>query len=123
MDKKKIIIVDDEKDFLMIAKLNLESTNKYEVVTSLDANNLLPEIYRFKPDLILLDLLMPSIGGFELCEMFNKDPAVKGIPVIICSALNNDKEIQKAHKLGVTDFIAKPVALDELIEKIKKVLS
>lgn len=123
MEKKRVMIVDDEKDFLTIVKMNLEKADKYTVMTLSNAKDIISQIHAFKPDVILLDLLMPSIGGIEVCEMLNKDPLAQKIPVIIVSALEKRTDKLKAYKLGVTDYIVKPVEIDELVTKIEKALS
>lgn len=123
MRKRKIMVVDDEKDFLKITKLNLEGTNRYEVMTLSSAKDIISQVNSFKPDVILLDLLMPALGGIEVCEMLNNDPFGKNIPVIIVSALEKTVDKLKAHKVGVVDYLVKPIEADELISKIEKVLS
>jgi DNA-binding response OmpR family regulator len=122
MDKKRILIIDDEKDFLTIVKMNLEKIDKYTVMTLSNAKDIISQTHAFKPDVIFLDLLMPSIGGIEVCEMLNNDPFAQKIPVIIVSALEKQTDKIKAYKLGVVDYIVKPVEIDELVTKIEKAL-
>ncbi len=119
MDKKKVMVVDDEQDFLRIVKLNLESAGEYEVLTLSNTKNIVAEVNRFKPDVLLLDLLMPSVGGMEVCEMLNADPVGKRTSIIIVSALEKDKDKLNAYKLGVVDYMVKPVDRKELINKIE----
>lgn len=123
MSKKKIMVVDDEDDFLKIIKINLEHIGGYEVLTLRNAKNILSELHNFKPDLVLLDLLMPGVGGMGACEMLNKDPLGKETPIIILSALDKDQDKLKAYKKGVTDYITKPIEIEELIAKIEKALN
>ena len=122
MEKKKVMIVDDEMDFLKITKINLENTGKYNVETMSDARDIMLRVRSFNPDIILLDILMPKIDGVEVCSMLNKDPAGKGIPIITLSALDTDKDKLMMYKLGVVDFLVKPIEKDELIAKIEKAL-
>lgn len=122
MAKKKVLIVDDEKDFLKIAKLNLEATNNYEVAVSSTAKDIIPQVHAFRPDIILLDIIMPSLGGIEACEMLNNDPVGMGTPIIILSALDKEQDKMKAYKLGIVDYLVKPIEKDELIKKIEKAL-
>ncbi|MFH1594137.1 MAG: response regulator [Candidatus Omnitrophota bacterium] len=121
-NKKKVMIVDDEQDFLFITKMNLEETGKYEVLTLSNAKNIISEIHKFKPDILLLDMLMPSIGGPEVCELLNQDPIGKNVPIIILSALDKDKDKLKAFKQGVVDYATKPIDKDDMINKIEKAL-
>ena len=122
MGKIKVMIVDDEQDFLNIARINLESTGNYEVQTLSDAREIVSRVKSFNPDVMLLDILMPRMDGSEACEMLNADPAGRGIPIIILSALDTLKDKQRMYKLGIVDFLVKPIEKDELIAKINKVL-
>ncbi|MDP8258758.1 MAG: response regulator [Candidatus Aadella gelida] len=122
MDKKKVMVLDDEEDFLKIAKINLESTGKYEVMTMSDGRDILSRVKSFHPDVILMDILMPKIDGVEVCQMLNEDTAGKKIPIIALSALDTDKDKLMMYKLGVVDFLTKPIEIDELISKIEKAL-
>lgn len=122
MQRKKVLVVDDELDFLKIVKLNLEATNEYEVLTLPDAKNIVSQTNSFKPDVILLDLLMPEIGGIDACEMLNNDPFGKRTPIIILSALDKDKDKLMAYKMGVVDYVVKPIDKEDLIIKIEKAL-
>ncbi|MFH1479262.1 MAG: response regulator [Candidatus Omnitrophota bacterium] len=120
--KTKVMIVDDETDFLKIAKLNLEEICGYEVMTLPSAKDIVQQVNSFKPDVILLDLLMPAMGGFDACELLNKDPFCKNIPVIILTALDRDTEKIQAYKAGFKEYLVKPIELNSLIKGIEKVL-
>ncbi len=122
MEKKRVIIIDDEEDFLKIIKVNLEKTGKYEIMTLSNAKDIIAQIRTFNPDVILLDILMPKIDGVETCRMLNEDPAGKGVPIIILSALDTDKDRLMMYKLGVIDFLTKPIEKNDLIAKIEKAL-
>ena len=122
MEKKKIMVVDDEEDFLRVVKLNMEETNEYEVLTLPSAKDIISEIYKFRPKLILLDMLMPLVGGIDAGEMLNNDPYGKSIPVIILSALDKDADKLMAYKIGVVDYLTKPIEANDLIVKIEKAL-
>ncbi len=122
MDKKKVLIIDDEDDYLKITKLNLEETNNYEVMTLPSAKDIISSIHSFKPDIILLDMRMSAVGGVEACEMLNEDQLGSRIPIIIVSALDKNADRLKAYKVGVVDYISKPAGKNELIVKIEKAL-
>jgi two-component system alkaline phosphatase synthesis response regulator PhoP len=121
-NKKRILIIDDEEDFLKITKLNLEETGRFEVMTLPNAKELMSQVHSFRPEVILLDLLMPGVGGMEICDMLNNDPIGKGIPVIILSALDKDSDKLTAYKKGVVDYLVKPIEKKDLIAKIEKAL-
>lgn len=123
MDKKRVLVIDDEEDYLKITKLNLEETNNYEVMTLLNTRDVISYVHSFKPDIILLDMLMPVVGGVEVCNMLNDDPLGAGIPIIIVSALDKHEDKLKAYRAGIVYYISKPVGKDELIARIEKALS
>jgi two-component system alkaline phosphatase synthesis response regulator PhoP len=122
MGKVKIMIVDDEEDFLKFTKMNLEDSGKFEVMTLASAKEIIPHVHNFKPNLILLDLLMAGIGGIEVCEMLNNDPVGKSVPVIVLTALNKNTDKLKAYQSGVVDYLVKPIEKEELIISIDKAL-
>jgi len=121
MDKKKIMVIDDNEDFLKMIRLNLEGGGKFEVLTLSNVKDTPSMLKMFKPDIILLDLIM-EVGGIKVYEMLNKDPIGKTVPVIIISALEDAAAKLKEHKRGVVDYIAKPIETEELIAKIEKAL-
>ena len=118
--KKKVLVIDDEVDLLKIIKLNLEGTDSYEVSTLSSAKDIVSQVHIFKPDIILLDILMPGFDGIETCEMLNKDSVGEHIPIIILSALDKDTDKLKTFKVGVTDYLVKPIKKEDLISKIEK---
>ena len=120
MEKRRVMIVDDEEHFLKITKINLEKTGKYEVETMSSAADIMSRVKSFNPDIILLDILMPGFDGIETCEMLNNDPMGARIPIIILSALRGDADRLKTFKSGVLDYLVKPVKTEELISKIEK---
>ena len=122
MESKRVMIIDDEENFVKVVKMNLEETGRFEVRTLLNAKELIPNLYSFKPDVILLDLIMPGIGGIEACEMLNNDPVGQGVPIIILTALEKEMDKVAAYKKGVVDYLVKPIEKDNLIARIDKVL-
>ncbi|MFC1708656.1 PleD family two-component system response regulator [Candidatus Omnitrophota bacterium] len=122
MDKRKVMVIDDEQDVLQLTKLALEGTGEYEVLTLTDAKDIIGNLHKFKPDIILLDIRMPHIGGIEACEMLNKDSVGKNTPVIFVSILEADRDKLDAYKAGAVDYIAKSAEKEELIYKIEKAL-
>lgn len=116
------MIIDDEEDFTLLLKIRLESLGNYEVATSSEAKDIINRIHVFKPDVILLDLLMPGIGGLDACEMLNNDPIGLTIPIIVVSGLDKSTDKIKAFKFGVTDYLVKPVDNNKLVESIEKAI-
>ncbi len=122
-DKIKILIIDDEEDFCHFVKLNLEITNEFEVFTSVDGTEVVRLPKRKGPDLILLDVMMPKMGGSEVAESLLSDPLTRDIPIIFVTALvQKSEEKDKSALIGGHMFISKPVVSNELIGRIKLVL-
>jgi DNA-binding response OmpR family regulator len=122
MAKKNILIVDDEDNFTKLVKLNLEATGNFEVMVLSGPKDLLTSLRHFKPDLILLDLLMPGTGGLEVCDILKDDEFGRKVPVIILSALDKMADKSNAYKKGAVDYLVKPIETEELISRIDRVL-
>lgn len=121
MSKKKILIVDDEKQFTHLVKLNLEATEKYDVRVENNGLNGLAAVKEFKPDLILLDILMPDIAGSEVAYQLKNEKETKNIPVVFLTAIATKAEVHRqGNIIGGHPFVAKPVSEEELIDVIEK---
>jgi len=120
---KRILIIDDEADFAYFLKKGLNATGEFTAETFNDAKNIVERVKAFKPDLILLDLMMPEIGGFEVCGMLNIDKDTTEIPIIIISALGGYTDIKRAYKLGVIGYLTKPFDFNQMLSEIQKALS
>jgi len=118
----KIMIVDDEPDLLEVVKLILESDN-YKVVTAGSGQEALDKIEKEMPDLVLLDIIMPKMDGWEVFSRIKSNPKTHEIPVIMLTA--KDQRIDKLiglHVVRVDDYITKPFGRSELLERIRRVL-
>lgn len=122
MDKIRVMVVDDDEKFQELMKAYLEPNDEYEVFALSDAKNILSHVHAFKPDVILLDLLMPTTGGIEVCEMLNKNSLGKTIPIIVISCLEKEVDKLQAYKQGVIDYLVKPASKEEVIKVIRKAL-
>jgi len=120
-DKKKILAVDDEQVTLKLLSIRL-GINGFDVITAADGAAGLERARKDKPDLIVLDLMLPNINGFEVCRMLKFDDAYKNIPVIILSALHDQKERDRAVECGADAYFIKPFDLDLLLSKIRNLL-
>jgi len=119
---KKILIVEDEEIITDLIQKKL-SDEGYEVSSAKDGVEGLEKMKEIKPDLILLDIIMPKMGGFEVMEEMNKTPELKKIPVIIISNSGQPIELEQAKKLGAKDWLIKTeFDPQEVVEKIKKQL-
>lgn len=115
---KKILLVDDEPDLVEVVTFRLKSAG-YDVITALDGKTAFDIINDTRPDLILLDLLLPVISGDEVCRKIKSDDRLKDIPVILFTA-SAILVPERAEKLGADDYLIKPFEPEDLLGKIKK---
>lgn len=117
---KKVLIVEDEKDVAFVIQSALEETG-YQAVVALDGALGLEMAGTEKPDLILLDIMIPKIDGYALNVKLKQDPSTHGIPVIVMTGHGHMKELFSLNKEApVQDFLEKPFPIDTLLEKIAK---
>ena len=122
--KKRILYIDDEKDFLLLTKIRLEENGEFEVITTTDPEEGMELAKKRQPDLILMDVIMPGLGGGRVAEILFSDVQTKRIPILFFSVLVNDISIGngRLRKIGGRDFIPKTAGYQELIRRIRKVL-
>jgi CheY-like chemotaxis protein len=121
IQKKRILVVDDEPSFTRLLKLNLEQTGLYEVHVENAAGQARTAARLFKPDLILLDVMMPDMDGGELAEQLRQAPALGHVPIVFLTAAVKKEEVQSRRgQIGGFPFIAKPVDLNELLDSLKQ---
>jgi len=118
--KKKILIIDDEKDFTQLVKMNLELTGKYEVRIENEGTNALNTAKEYKPDLILLDIVLPDMPGEKIAQNLKENPLTRDIPIVFLTALVTKDEISQEKFIAEYPFVSKPVNIDELIEVIEE---
>lgn len=116
-DKKHIFLIDDDPVVLQAGKMIL--SDSYRVSTASSAENILEFVKTNKPDLILLDIIMPNINGYEVIKMLKDDPDTKKIPVIFLTGKTEVNAKLEGYSLGAIDYITKPFDPDALIGRIK----
>jgi CheY-like chemotaxis protein len=117
--KKTILIIDDEEDFCHFVKLNLEQTGNFEVLTASNGPDGINLANRYLPDLILLDIIMPTMTGTQVAESIRNNKATKDIPIIFVTAIVKRGEVgARDYQFGGNYFVFKPVKLDELLTEI-----
>ena len=122
--KKRILVVDDEPALTRMVKLNLERTGEYEVRTENEGLMAIPAAREFKPDLILLDFMMPDMTGDEVSAELKEDPDLARIKQIFMTAIvTKDETGETGSLIGGNEFLAKPVKADELVTAIERVLA
>lgn len=123
MDKRRVLIVDDEKGFCNLIKDSLELRGAYTVEEAHNGKDGFRLAKRTKPDLILLDIRMPEMDGFEVLERLKKDMDTMEIPVVMLSALDDDKSKIRSAQLYNESYLTKPIKIAELQSKIEEVFA
>lgn len=118
----KIVIIEDEP--MLLKALNIELLGeKFQIASAQNGVSGLELVEKEKPDLVLLDLLLPRISGFDVLQKMKENPETKNIPVIILSNLSEEDQVKKALKLGAEDFFIKSnIKLEQIVKKVKTVL-
>lgn len=119
--ERKILVVEDDLDILRLVTFSLEKSG-YEVLTAVNGKEGLEKATDDRPDIILLDLMMPFMDGAEMLERLKEIPDMKDVPVIILTARCEQQDIAAICAHGVSDYVIKPFNLVELMEKIENVL-
>ena len=117
----RILVADDEKVNVDFFKVMLSKIG-FEVEVAMDGEEVLEKVTSFAPDLVLLDLLMPKMSGFQVAETLKKDDRTKDIPIVVLSAVNDIKEKVDLLGLGIEDYITKPFNFIEIIARIRNIL-
>jgi len=116
---KKILIVDDEPSLVMLVSTRLK-THGYEVISAGDGQTGLDMAKKEKPDLIILDLMLPKMDGYKVCGLLKKDTRYSKIPIILFSARDQEEDKIQGMELGANAYIAKPFTPQILLEKIEE---
>jgi CheY-like chemotaxis protein len=121
MSMKRILLVDDEKSFTNLLKMNLEETGKYEVRVENWAEDAYAAAKQFKPDLVLLDIIMPRLPGGNVAAQIKNDPELKDTPIVFLTAAVRKHQVEENDGI-ICDFpcIAKPASVDAVIDMIEK---
>ncbi len=117
---KKILVVDDEKPIVRLVQVNLEHAG-YEVITAYDGKEALEKVAQEKPDLIVLDVMMPQMDGFEVMQRLQANPETRDIPVIMLTAKAQDADVFRGWQAGVTLYLTKPFSPFELISFVRRI--
>ncbi len=118
---KKILVVDDEQQLVEMIKLRLEASG-YEVLFAYDGAEALDKARKEKPDLIILDLMLPRIDGYKVCRMLKFDEKYKKIPIIMFTARAQEEDVKRGEQVGADAYITKPFEPQALLGKIKELI-
>jgi len=121
VDRKRILVVDDEIYIVHILEFSL-TMEGYQVLTAADGEEAMRLIEQERPDLVVLDIMMPKMDGYEVCRRLRQDEQLKGIPVILLSAKGRAVDREVGLQAGADDYITKPFSPRKLLEKIRDLL-
>lgn len=121
MEKSRILIADDNPTNVELLEAYLSGVD-CELAVAVDGKDTLDKVASFQPHMILLDVMMPKLSGFEVCKQLKESPATKGIMILMVTALNELGDIERAVNAGTDDFLSKPVNKLELVKRVENML-
>ena len=121
LPQSTVLLVDDNPQNIELLQAFLESL-PVKLVTAIDGLDALQKVAEHSPDLILLDIMMPHMSGFQVCKKLKSDPKTKDIQILMVTALNELGDIERATECGTDDFVSKPVNKFELLTRVKSLL-
>jgi two-component system, OmpR family, alkaline phosphatase synthesis response regulator PhoP len=121
MPKSKILIADDNATNVELLEAYLCDVD-CEIAVAADGQQTLEQVAKVQPDLILLDIMMPKLSGFEVCKKLKRDPATSQIMILMVTALNELGDIERAVAAGCDDFLSKPINKLELVKRVENML-
>jgi two-component system, OmpR family, alkaline phosphatase synthesis response regulator PhoP len=122
MSKERILIAEDQPEGLELLEAYLDAAD-YDIETAVDGEDALKKVQSFHPDLILLDVMMPRISGFEVCKRLKANAQTRDIVILMITALDQHHDIDRAVEVGTNDFLTKPINKTELLLRIKAALA
>ncbi|MBF0570142.1 MAG: response regulator [Candidatus Omnitrophica bacterium] len=120
---KKILVVDDDKEMVSAIQRVLLNEEKYDIALAYDGFEAGQKFAEFKPDLILLDIRMPGLDGFEVCSRLRQDPQGQGVKIVIISGVLDMDAVEKIMKIGANDYLTKPFRNEFLIRMVERILA
>ena len=121
MSNKKILVVDDEVDLVETVRFPLEMDG-YTVLVSYNGEDALQQARKEKPDLILLDIMLPKLDGYKVCRLLKFDERYKHIPILMMTAKTQEKDKSLGMETGADEYVTKPFDVDQLMTKVKSYL-
>jgi CheY-like chemotaxis protein len=119
---KKILVVDDSRTALMMEREILERRTKYQCITAADGLEAVEKAEQERPDLILMDVVMPRMNGFEACKKMRQQPGTREIPIVLVTTRGEESYMEAGFQSGCNDYITKPVNGTELVALIQSYL-
>lgn len=118
----KIVIAEDERDIRELIEFTLTYAG-HQVVATANGEEALAAVSQMKPDLVLLDVRMPRLDGYDVCKQIKADPQTRSVPIIFLSAKGQEAEVQTGLEAGAEQYILKPFAPDQLIQRVRDILA
>ncbi|HKQ47174.1 MAG TPA: response regulator [Phycisphaerae bacterium] len=118
----KVLLVDDEAQIVELLEAYLAEIPNVSTVGASSGQEALAKVAADPPDLILLDIMMPRMSGFEVCKKLKADPATKDIPIIMVTALYEESDVERGLEVGTNDFVTKPLNRVDLVTRVKTLL-
>ncbi len=122
MEKNRILVVEDEESLLKLESILLSSKG-YNVTGVMDGKSALEEVALNKPDLVLLDIMLPEMDGFEVCRLIKENPETRHIPVVMLTAKKNSQDVARGQQVGSDAYITKPFKSSKVLEMIQELLA
>lgn len=122
MEIRKVLLAEDEEDIRKVAQISLQFRGGWAVSLASDGEECLAKAAQERPDLILLDCMMPKLDGYETCRQLKRDPALRRIPVIFLTAKSQEAEVRKGLALGAVGYLIKPFNPMSLAAEIREIL-
>jgi CheY-like chemotaxis protein len=120
-DPPRVLIADDNPQGVELLEAYL-SGSAYDIRTAADGEETLRQVQQWRPDLILLDIMMPKISGFEVCKRLRANPATRDIAVLMITALDQPSDVERAVEAGTDDYLTKPINKAELLLRVRSLL-
>ncbi len=122
MTPKKILLVDDSKTALMMERAIVEKRTKYQCVTASDGQEAVSKAIEEHPDLVLMDVVMPRMNGFEACKQMRRQAATREIPIVLLTTRGEETYMEAGFQSGCNDYLTKPVHGEELVKLLQSYL-
>ena len=119
---KRILVVDDEARIVTVIQKRLESAG-YEVITAMDGTEALTKARSANPDLIVLDLILPKMNGYQVCSILKRDSSYKQIPILILTARSQERDVDEGMRVGADAYMTKPFKNEILLGQIEQLLA
>ena len=119
---KRVLVIEDEANILLSLTFVLEREG-YQVRSATTGRDGLAEMQRERPDLVILDLMLPDVSGYEVCQQARRDPALGDTPILVLTARAQEAERQKGLEVGATEYVTKPFRVADLLDRVSRLLT